>query len=400
MTDPTVAIPARDGGELFVRTLAALAGQTRKHELLVCDSGSSDGSLELARAHGARVRRDRSGEQFGHGRHAQPADEGASGRARRAAHSGRGAGRTSAGSSGLLGGFELAPDVGIVYGPYRLARRRARGPLGTRALVRHACPRRAAACRSARASRAPGRTRPGCPRPRCSARVASSPTRTPASGARGLGARAVSRGRLRRGPRAGDRHAARGLRQGLRPAGRACCTPTTTRRFRSCAAASTSGAGCARSTAGASPASPAHLTRQLRGALGRPPRAWIREGASPRAAPRDARGRRPSPCRAPRGRAARLAGRSAASAGRAGGCRSRGAQASRRSSSTRRTRAGGCAEHRNTDAQDQITETDRATHPQAREQARSAERTSRSPRRLARRHVAADPSPVCAGAST
>src|SRR5207302_2134146 len=44
-----------DGGALFARTLRALARQTVGHELLVCDSGSSDGSDELARAHGARV---------------------------------------------------------------------------------------------------------------------------------------------------------------------------------------------------------------------------------------------------------------------------------------------------------------------------------------------------------
>ena len=35
--------------------LAALARQSVEHELLVCDSGSSDGSAELARAHGARI---------------------------------------------------------------------------------------------------------------------------------------------------------------------------------------------------------------------------------------------------------------------------------------------------------------------------------------------------------
>src|ERR1700686_3213025 len=54
-TDATVAIPTRDGGELLVRTLRALARQTVEHELLVCDSGSTDGTLQAARAHGARV---------------------------------------------------------------------------------------------------------------------------------------------------------------------------------------------------------------------------------------------------------------------------------------------------------------------------------------------------------
>jgi len=113
----TVAIPVRDGGELLVRTLRALARQTVAHELLVCDSGSRDGSVALARAHGARVV-EIEPQKFGHGatrnllvseargervalltQDAEPADE-----------------RWLA---CLLGGFELAQDVGIVYGPYR-----------------------------------------------------------------------------------------------------------------------------------------------------------------------------------------------------------------------------------------------------------------------------------------
>ena len=47
--------PIHNGGELFVRALAALSRQTVEHELLVCDSGSTDGSVAAARAHGARV---------------------------------------------------------------------------------------------------------------------------------------------------------------------------------------------------------------------------------------------------------------------------------------------------------------------------------------------------------
>jgi GT2 family glycosyltransferase len=117
MPEVSVAIPVRDGGELFARTLAALAGQTVAHELLVCDSGSRDGSVGLARAHGARIL-DILPAAFGHGRtrnllmreaagahvalltqDAEPVDE-------------RWLER-------LLGGFALAGDVGIVYGPYR-----------------------------------------------------------------------------------------------------------------------------------------------------------------------------------------------------------------------------------------------------------------------------------------
>ncbi len=55
MSAVTVAIPVRNGGALLDATLNALARQTVEHELLVCDSGSSDGSAELARARGARV---------------------------------------------------------------------------------------------------------------------------------------------------------------------------------------------------------------------------------------------------------------------------------------------------------------------------------------------------------
>jgi glycosyltransferase involved in cell wall biosynthesis len=129
----TVAIPVRDGGALLARTLAALARQTVAHELLVCDSGSRDGSVALARAYGARVVEIPPAE-FGHGRtrnlllaeahgarvalltqDAEPADEQWLER--------------------LLGGFALAdgrepgelgratPEgdgaVALVYGPYR-----------------------------------------------------------------------------------------------------------------------------------------------------------------------------------------------------------------------------------------------------------------------------------------
>jgi glycosyltransferase involved in cell wall biosynthesis len=113
----TVAIPVRDGGALFAGTLAALARQTVEHELLVCDSGSSDGSASLARSHGARVL-EIPPERFSHGgtrnllvrearcvhvalltQDAEPAHE--------------------RWLEQLLGGFELGEDVGIVYGPYR-----------------------------------------------------------------------------------------------------------------------------------------------------------------------------------------------------------------------------------------------------------------------------------------
>jgi glycosyltransferase involved in cell wall biosynthesis len=117
MSEVTVAIPVRDGGELLQRTLRAVAAQTVEHELLVCDSGSTDGSIPAALAQGARVI-EIDPQSFGHGatrnllmreargRHvafltqdAEPQDE------RWLEH--------------LLEGFSLAEDVAIVYGPYR-----------------------------------------------------------------------------------------------------------------------------------------------------------------------------------------------------------------------------------------------------------------------------------------
>jgi glycosyltransferase involved in cell wall biosynthesis len=117
MTDVTVAIPVRDGGVLLARTLEVLATQTVAHELLVCDSGSSDGSAERVRAHGARLI-EIAPERFSHGgtrnllmreargshvallsQDAEPQDEHWIER--------------------LLEGFDLGRDVAMVYGPYR-----------------------------------------------------------------------------------------------------------------------------------------------------------------------------------------------------------------------------------------------------------------------------------------
>jgi glycosyltransferase involved in cell wall biosynthesis len=117
MPEVSVAIPVRNGGELFAGVLDALAAQTVAHELVVCDSGSNDGSVALAHARGARVL-EIAPERFSHGgtrnllmdaangahvalltHDSQPADE-------------RWLER-------MLAGFELAPDVAIVFGPYR-----------------------------------------------------------------------------------------------------------------------------------------------------------------------------------------------------------------------------------------------------------------------------------------
>lgn len=111
-----MGIPVRDGGAQLAGVLRALAAQTVQHELVVCDSGSRDGSVGLARERGAQVL-EIAPERFTHGgvrnllmerttgrrvalltQDAEPADE-------------RWLER-------LLGGFELADDVGIAYGPY------------------------------------------------------------------------------------------------------------------------------------------------------------------------------------------------------------------------------------------------------------------------------------------
>ena len=68
----------------------------------------------------------------------------------------------------------------------------------------------------------------------------------------GLGAGALPRGALRRGPAARARADRGRLREGLPPRARACSTRTTTRRWRSSGATSTSSARCARCSASAS----------------------------------------------------------------------------------------------------------------------------------------------------
>lgn len=120
MAEPvSVAVPVRNGGALLDDVLAAVRAQRldRPVELLVADSGSTDGSRELARRHGAKVI-DIRPDQFSHGgtrnllvrraagshvafitQDAVPTEE-------------RWLAR-------LLEGFELADDVALVFGPYR-----------------------------------------------------------------------------------------------------------------------------------------------------------------------------------------------------------------------------------------------------------------------------------------
>jgi glycosyltransferase involved in cell wall biosynthesis len=115
----TVAIPVRNGGDLLGEVLAALQAQRldRGVEVLVADSGSTDGSQQLARSHGAEVIDIPQGE-YSHGgtrnllvqrasgshvalltQDALPADDQWLAR--------------------LLAGFEIDGDVGLVFGRYR-----------------------------------------------------------------------------------------------------------------------------------------------------------------------------------------------------------------------------------------------------------------------------------------
>ena len=112
----SVAIPVRNGADVLEQTLAAVRGQrldpSASIELIVCDSGSYDDSVSIARAYGAEVI-EIPVERFSHGetrnllmREAQgeyvafltqdavPADQ--------------------AWLARLLEGFPLAPDIGLV----------------------------------------------------------------------------------------------------------------------------------------------------------------------------------------------------------------------------------------------------------------------------------------------
>jgi glycosyltransferase involved in cell wall biosynthesis len=117
MPEVTVTIPVRNGGALLGEVLRALSTQTVAHELLVCDSGSSDGSQALARAHGARVL-EIAPERFSHGGTRNLLMDAAAG-AHVALLTQDSVPADERWLERLLGGFALADDVALVYGPYR-----------------------------------------------------------------------------------------------------------------------------------------------------------------------------------------------------------------------------------------------------------------------------------------
>ncbi len=119
MKSVTVAVPVLNGGERFLALLAALGEQRNaadvELETLIVDSGSSDGSVEAARAAGARVIEiDKS--EFQHGRTRNMAVREAKGDVV-ALLTDDAVPATPHWLDAIVEGFKLAGDVALVFGP-------------------------------------------------------------------------------------------------------------------------------------------------------------------------------------------------------------------------------------------------------------------------------------------
>jgi rhamnosyltransferase len=114
----TVALPVRDGGPRLATVLRAVRDQhtARRVELLVCDSGSTDGSAGVARAHGARVLSIAPSE-FSHG-----ATRNLLAREAAGAHvvflTQDAVPATPRWLDALLAAFQRGPEVALAFGPY------------------------------------------------------------------------------------------------------------------------------------------------------------------------------------------------------------------------------------------------------------------------------------------
>ena len=114
----TVAIPVFNGARYLDEVLTAVRAQRvdRGMELLIVDSGSTDGSLDIAERHGARIHRIPNAE-FSHGGTRNLAMELAEGdhvvfltQDATPAHDGW--------LAAMLDGFAQADDVALVFGPH------------------------------------------------------------------------------------------------------------------------------------------------------------------------------------------------------------------------------------------------------------------------------------------
>ncbi|MGZ4175986.1 MAG: glycosyltransferase family 2 protein [Solirubrobacteraceae bacterium] len=118
-TGVTVAIPTLNAGAGFSDTLVAVRAQrvSREVQLLICDSGSSDETLAIAHSHEADVIRIPR-ESFSHGgTRNRPMEEA---RGDHVAFLTQDSVPASTDwLARLLAGFTVAPDVGLVFGPYR-----------------------------------------------------------------------------------------------------------------------------------------------------------------------------------------------------------------------------------------------------------------------------------------
>ena len=115
----TVAIPVRDGGPLLDEVLAAVRAQQldAQIELLVCDSGSRDDSVQIAKRHGAEVFQI-AAHDFSHGRTRNELARRASG-SHVAFLTQDATPADERWLQRLLAGFADGEDVALTYGPYR-----------------------------------------------------------------------------------------------------------------------------------------------------------------------------------------------------------------------------------------------------------------------------------------
>jgi glycosyltransferase involved in cell wall biosynthesis len=114
----TVAIPVRDGDRYLEEVLESVRNQRidRPVEVLVVDSGSSDRSVDIARSSGVRLVQIPPGE-FSHGGIRNRMMELSEGE-HVAFLTQDATPATRHWLSNLLAGFELSPDVALVFGPY------------------------------------------------------------------------------------------------------------------------------------------------------------------------------------------------------------------------------------------------------------------------------------------